>query len=122
MPKKVKSNYKIFVKHFSGRITNCMEDYMKQSLLKDPNHIMLYVGKNELILDRSLQDIATSLVNLACSMKGEKCDVNILNIILKNDNKKFILKGQEVNTHLKDMCKKKTFTCFITPKKSKHNI
>ena len=84
MPKKVKSNCKIFVKQFSGGTTNCMEDYMKQSLLKDPNHIILYVETNELILDRSLQDIAASLVNLACSMKGEKCDVNILNIILKN--------------------------------------
>ena len=40
-------------------------------------------------------------------MKGENCDVSISNIILRNDNKKFSQKGQEVNTHLKDMCKEK---------------
>ena len=40
-------------------------------------------------------------------MKGENCDVSISNIILRTDNKKFSQKGQEVNTHLKDMCKEK---------------
>ena len=32
MSKKVKSDSKIFVKHFSGATTNCMEDCMKLSL------------------------------------------------------------------------------------------
>ena len=40
-------------------------------------------------------------------MKGENCDVSMSNIILRTDNKKFSQKGQEVNTHLKDMCKEK---------------
>ena len=105
--KKVKSDCKTFVKHFSGATTNCMEDYMKPSLRKDPNHIILHVGTNDLILYMTSQDIATSIVNLACSMKGENCDVSIKNIIRRIDNKKFNQKGQEVNTHLKDMCKDK---------------
>ena len=42
---------------------------MKPSLRKDPNHIILHVGTNDLILDRTSQDIATSIVNLACSIK-----------------------------------------------------
>ena len=105
MPKKVNSDCKIFVKHFSGAATNCMEDYMKLSLRKDPNHIILHVGTNDPILDRTSQDIGTSIVNLACSMKGKNCDVSISNINLRTDNKKFNQKGQEVNTHLKDICK-----------------
>ena len=44
MSKKVKSDCKIFVKHFSGATTNCMKDYMKPSLRKDPNQIVLHVG------------------------------------------------------------------------------
>ena len=108
--KKVTSDCKIFVKHFSGTTTNCMEDYMKPSLQKDPNHIILHVGTNELILDRTSPDIATSIVNLACSMKGKNCDVSISNIILRTDNKKFNQKGQEVYTHLKGMCKDKNIT------------
>ena len=107
MLKKVKSDCKIFIKHFSGATTNCMEDNMNPYLRKDPNHIILHVGTNDLILDKTSQDITTSIVNLACSMKGENCDVSISNIILRTDNKKFSQKGQEVNTHLKDMCKEK---------------
>ena len=58
MSKKVKSDRKIFVKHCSGVATNCMEEYMKLSLRKDPNHIIL---QNDLILGRTSQDIATSI-------------------------------------------------------------
>ena len=45
-------------------------------------------------------------------MKGKNCDVSISNIILRTDNKKFNQKDQEVNTHLKDMCKDKNI-CLI---------
>ena len=57
---------------------------MKPSLRKDPNHIILHVGTNDLILDRTSQDIATSIVNLACSIKDDICHVSISNIILKD--------------------------------------
>ena len=40
-------------------------------------------------------------------MEGESCGVSISNIILRTDNKKFSQKGQEVNTHVKDVCKEK---------------
>ena len=50
MSKKVKSDCKIFVKHFSGATTNCMEDYTKPSLRKDSNNTIVHVGKNDLIL------------------------------------------------------------------------
>ena len=43
---------------------------MKPSLWKDPNHIILRVGTNELILDRTSQDITTSIVNLVGSIKA----------------------------------------------------
>ena len=80
---------------------------MKPSLWKDPNHIILNVGTNNLILDRTLQEIETLIVNLTCSMKGDNGDVHISNMILRTDNKKSWPKGQDVNTHLEDMCKEK---------------
>ena len=40
-------------------------------------------------------------------MKGESSNVNILNIILRNDNKTHSQKDQEVDTHLKGLCKEK---------------
>ena len=82
-----------------------MEDYL--GLPKDPNPIILHVGTNDLILDRTLQDIAASISNLTFSTKAENCDVSMSNIILRTGNKKFIQKGHEVNTRLKDMCKEK---------------
>ena len=108
MPKKVKSVCQIFVKHFSGTATNCKEDYMKPPLRKkSKSNKILHVATNDLILDRTSQYIATSIVNLACLMKGKNCDDSISNIALRNENKKFNQKGQEVNTHLKRMCKDK---------------
>lgn len=38
----------IFVKNFSSATRNCMEDYMKISLRKNPNHIILHVGTIDL--------------------------------------------------------------------------
>ena len=45
--KKFKNACKIFVKHFSSATTNCMEDYIKLSLRKDPNHIILHLETND---------------------------------------------------------------------------
>ena len=61
---------------------------MKPCLRKDLIHTMLHVGTNDLILDGTSQDIATSIVNLACSMKDKICDVSISNIMnfLKTGN------------------------------------
>ena len=64
---------------------------MKTSLQKDPNHTILHVGTNDLFLYRTSQDIATSI---ACSMKGENCDVSMSYIVLRTGNKKPNQKGQ----------------------------
>lgn len=88
LPKKVDSDCKIFVKHFSGETTSCMEDYVNPSLRKDLNHKILHAGTNDFILDRTLQGIATSIANLACSIKDVKYDVNKSNIILRTENKR----------------------------------
>ena len=63
MSKKVKSDCKVFVKHFPGTEATFIEDYIKSFLRKDPNHVILHLGTNDLILDRTLQDLATLIVN-----------------------------------------------------------
>ena len=83
---------------------------MTISFQKDPNHIILHVGLHELTLHRTSEDIPTSIIDPACSMKDKNCDENIVlmsNIILRTGNKKLSQKGQEVNTHLKEVCKEK---------------
>ena len=71
------------------------------------NHQIIHAGSNDLILDRTSQDITTSTVNLAGSVKSKNCHVSISNIILRNENKKISQKSQEVNTHLKELCEEK---------------
>ena len=88
-PKIVKNNCKIFVTCLSNRTSNCMEDYLKPSLQRDPNKKILHVGTNGLILNKTLQDCATSIVNLVCSTIDNTGYVRISKIILRTDNKHF---------------------------------
>ena len=52
---------------------------MKPSLRKDPNDITLQVGINDLILDRTLRDIATSIVNLSlhCNLDSQSIVISV---------------------------------------------
>ena len=97
----------IFVKHFSDTNRNCMENFTKPSSRKKPNQIILHVGRNDSILDRTWKDVVISIVNLACSIKDKNSNVSISNIILRNDNKNLNQKDYEVNSYLKELCKEK---------------
>ena len=46
MAKKKNTNCKIYVKSFSGATTANMEDYMKPSVRKSPDHFILHVSNN----------------------------------------------------------------------------
>ena len=43
--KKPNTNCKIYLKSFSGATTADMEDYMKPSVRKSPDHFILHVGQ-----------------------------------------------------------------------------
>ena len=61
LSKKLNANCKVFVKTFSGAKTTCMNDYVKPSLRSSPDHFILYVGTNDLFLDKSSEQIARSV-------------------------------------------------------------
>ena len=105
MAKKLETNYKVFVKTFSGATVSCMEDYMKPSLRNPPDHFILHVGTNDLGSDKSPSEIGESMVNLACQLKNEKHDISVSTIIIRADEKKLNDKGIQVNLHLKELCK-----------------
>ena len=52
-------------KTFSGVTFSCMEDYMKPSLKKPPDLLILHVGTNNLHFEKSSIEIAESIINLA---------------------------------------------------------
>ena len=48
-----------------------MKDYVKPLLRIPPDHLILKVETNDLILNQTSEEIATSIVNLASSMKAK---------------------------------------------------
>ena len=84
--KKVKSNCKVYVKHFSGTMTNCIIGYSKAFPRDDIDHFILHVGTNGLKLEKTLECITESVTDLAVCLKNEKRDVSISIIIMRTDN------------------------------------
>ena len=83
----------------------CMKDHSELPLRENTNHFILHVGTNNLYSDREREIITKSIVDIDSSMKKEKDNVNISNIVIRNDD----LKGKttEVNEHLKLLCKER---------------
>ena len=100
-------NANVYVRHFSGAKVRCMKDYLKPSLRENPDHFVLHVGTNDLDSDRSLDLIEKSIVDVASSLKTDKCDVTISNIIIQNDC--FMAKANEVNKSLTELCFERNF-------------
>ena len=67
-----------------------------------PNHIVLHMGKNDLVSDRPPDLIAKPIVNVASSMKNENHDVTVPNIITRADH--FKEKANEVKDYLSKLC------------------
>ena len=68
----------------------------------------LHVGTNNIYSDREREIITKSIVDIDLSMKKEKDNVKISNIVIRNDD----LKGKitEVNEHLKLFCKERNIS------------
>ena len=68
----------------------------------------LHVGTNNIYSDREREIITKSIVDVDLSMKKEKYNVKISNIVIRNDD----LKGKttEVNEHLKLFCKERNIS------------
>ena len=98
-----------------------MNDYIKPSLRSCPDHFILHVGTNDLNTDQSSEDIAKSIVNLATSIKSNKHDVSISNIIIRADNPNLNKKGCEVNSRLEELCRENNIYLINHAKKIKAN-
>ena len=89
-----------------------MHDYVKPPTRSTPDHFILHVVANNLSSDKSPEETARSIIDLATSIKNEKHDVSISNIIIRADDKKLEEKRCEVNIFLGKLCKEKNY-CLI---------
>ena len=69
----------------------------------------LHTGTNDLLSDKSPEEIARSITDLATSIKNEKHDVSMFNIIIRVHDKKLEEKRCVVNSFLGKLCKEKNF-------------
>ena len=85
-----------------------MHDYVKPLVRSSPDHFILHTGTNDLLSDKS-EEIARSITDLATSIKNEKHDVSMFNIIIRVHDKKLEEKRCVVNSFLGKLCKEKNF-------------
>ena len=109
MSKKLNAKCKVFVKTFSGAKTKRMNDSVKPSVRSSSDHFILHVGTNDLSSDKSSEEIAGSIIDLATSIKNDKHDVSKSNIIIRADDKKQEEKRCDVNSFLGKLSKEKKY-------------
>ena len=95
-------NHKLFSKTFPGATTKDMGHYVKPSLTHEPDLLFLHTGTNDLRSNSSPHDIATSIMELASSMKTEENAVVVSSLIKRGDS--LNEKASTVNMHLSRMC------------------
>ena len=72
LPKSL-DNCKVFVKDFPGARVRCMQDYVRPTIRKNPYHIILHVGTNDLTTNIPTEKVAESIIDLtseeSCTIK-----------------------------------------------------
>ena len=91
---------------------------MKPSMREKPDHTILRVGTNDLNSDRPSYLTAKSIVDLVITLKINRQNVSISNIIIRNDS--FNEKAMEVNGYLKQLCIEKNIFLIDHTKTIKH--
>ena len=100
-----------------------MHDCVKTSVRSSPDNFILHVGTNDLSSDKSPEEIARSIIDLATSIKNKKHDVSISNIIIRADDKKLEEKRCGVNSFLGEIVQGEQLLPYFTiPRESKETI
>ena len=73
-----------------------MNDYVKPSVRSSPGNFNLHVVTNDLSSNKLSEEIARSITDLKTSIKNEKHDVSISNIIILKTSKKLEERGVNI--------------------------
>ena len=95
-------DYFSVVKSFPGATTQDMKDYIKPTVARKPDQIILHTGTNDLKSSQSPTEIANDIINLAKSMKSNGTEVSISSLIPRGD--RLSEKGKKVNEVLQEKC------------------
>ena len=87
LSKNVDRKHKVYVKRFPSAKVKCVKDYIK-SYMKENNsdHVIIYVGTNELDSEKQHEMIAKSNIDVAKNIKTNTRTINISGVVPRNDN------------------------------------
>ena len=99
------------VKSFPGATTQDMKDYVKPTIARKPDLIILHTGTNDLKGSQAPTDIADNIINLAKSIKSSDTKVSISSLIPRGD--RLCEKGKKVNEILQEKCTAENFSFIL---------
>ena len=112
MKNRLKSSDRVFVKSFPGATVEDMLDYVRPTMKRSPDLIVLHAGTNNLRDEEPAKIIAENIMKLALEMKNEANDVMVSGLIVRSDDNNLNQKLLEVNKVLVEECKRYDL-CFI---------
>ena len=89
-----------------------MADYVRPTMKRSPDLIVLHAGTNNLRNEDPARVIAEKLMELALNMKGNENDVMVSSLIARSDDEDLQQKLMQVNEILEAECQRYNL-CFI---------
>ena len=99
------------VKSFPGATTQDMKDYIKPTISRKPDMVILHTGTNDLKRNQNPSDIANEIVSLAKNIKNSGTEVSISALIPRED--RLSEKGKKVNKELQEKCTAENFAFIL---------
>ena len=99
------------VKSFPGATTQDMKGYIKPTISRKPDMVILHTGTNDLKSNQNPSDIANEIVNLAKNIKNSGTEVSISALIPHGD--RLSEKGKKVNKELQEKCTAENFAFIL---------
>ena len=99
------------VKSFPGATTQDMKDYIKPTIARKPDMVILHTGRNDLRSKQNPSDIANEIINLAKNINNSGTEVSISLLIPRGD--RLSKKGKEVNRELQEKCTAENFAFIL---------
>ena len=106
----LKKNFSV-VKSFPGATTQDMKDYIKPTIARKPDMVILHIGANDLKSNQNPSDIANEIINLAKNIKISRTKVSISSLIPRGD--RLFEKGKKVNKELEEKCTAENFAFIV---------
>ena len=82
---KLVNKQQVIVKSFSGAKTECMSEYVKPTLKRNPDRIILHTGTNDLSTDSTDKELATSIINLVTDISASCPSISVSGIVPRAD-------------------------------------